>query len=85
MIVFHELDQIVAIHVRTIFTGIRLTALRGVDIGILVTFGTRWIAFFITSPHAPVIKTVLLQCVWLESEIVNLPFPSNDTGVAEFL
>ena len=79
----HELNESAGVDVRPELTLVGFAALRGVDVGVLVSLVTWWVAGLIARPHRPVIKAVLLHRLRLDAEVVDLPLAGREGGITQ--
>ena len=80
----HELDQALGVYIGSELAGVgTATILGGVDVGVVIAFVARRVAGLKAGPHRPVIKAVLLQSVWLDPEVIDLPLAGGAGGIAE--
>ena len=78
----HEGDEVVRVEIRPEGPLACAAALRAVEVGVCVAVRARRIAGFLTGPHQPIVKAVVLHGLRVFAEIIDLPFSGRGGGVA---
>ena len=81
-VLFHEVDEEVAVDVRPELALVSFAAGTGVDVGVPVTLVARWVAGLVAGPYGPVVEAVFFQRVGLDAKVVDLPLAGDGGGVA---